>query len=97
MDHAPLPVWVTLERITAERQELYRAVPPLGETVPISVPPSQIDDSVTTEEEVKWELRRLQGHQSGGPSWMRAEHLREWKWENIATEAATETATEAEG
>ena len=45
VDHALLPSWVTLKRITAERKEIYRAVPPqLGETIPISVPPSPIDD-----------------------------------------------------
>ena len=50
MDHAPTPAWVTLKRITAEREELYRAVPPPGETIPISVLPSPIDDSVPKEE-----------------------------------------------
>ena len=64
MDHAPTPAWVTRKRITAEREELYRAVPPPGETIPISVLPSPIDDSVPTEEEAEWELRRLRGHRS---------------------------------
>ena len=68
MDHAPPPNQVTFERITAERKELYCPVLPLGETVPVSVPPSPIDDSITTEEEFKWEVMRLRGHRSGGPS-----------------------------
>ena len=51
MDYALLPAWVTIERITAENEELYRAVLLTGETIPISVPPSPIDDSVPTEEE----------------------------------------------
>ena len=35
VDHALPPVWVTLERITAERVELYSYVPPPGENIPI--------------------------------------------------------------
>ena len=49
-NHAPPPAQVTLERITAERDELYRAVPPPGETIPISMPPSPIGDFVPIEE-----------------------------------------------
>ena len=97
-DHAPPHARVTLERITAEREVLYCTVPPpppRGETIPLSVPPSPIDDSVPTEEEVKWAVRRLRGHCSGGPSRMRAEHLREWRWEHRVAEAATEVETEA--
>ena len=64
VDYALPSARVTLKRITAEREELYRAVPPPGETIPISVLPSPIDDSVPTEEEAEWELRRLRGHRS---------------------------------
>ena len=54
VDHALPPARVALERIAEEREDLYRAVPhPPGETIPISVPPSQIDDFVPTEEEVE--------------------------------------------
>ena len=75
--HAPPPARVTLERITLESEELYRtATPPSpGETIPISVPPYPINDSVPTEEEVEWAVWRLRGNRSGGPSQMRAEHL----------------------
>ena len=41
--------------------------PPVNNT-PISVPPSQIDDSVPTKEEVELALLRLQGHRLGVPS-----------------------------
>ena len=88
MDHALLPAWVTLERITAERKELYSAVLLTGETIPISVPPSQIDDSVPTEEEVEWAVCILRGHRSGCPSWMRSEHLQEWLQEHREAEEA---------
>ena len=89
VDHVPPPAWVTLKRITAEREELYPAVPPPRETIPISVPPSQIDDSVPTEEEVEWAVWILRGHRSGGPSWMRSEHLQEWLREHREAEEAT--------
>ena len=49
--------------------ELYRAVPPpLGDNIPTFVPPAQIDNYVPIEEEVGWEVQRLQGNRSGGPS-----------------------------
>ena len=41
-------------------------------------------------------VRRLRGHLSGGPSRMRAEHLREWLWEQRAGEVAKVKANEAE-
>ena len=80
VDYAPPPARITLERITAEREELYRYLPPppLGENIPTYVQPSQIDDSVTTDEEVEWVVRRLQGNGLGGPYQMRANQLREW-------------------
>ena len=56
---------------------------------PISVPPYPIDDSIPTDEEVEWEVHRLRGHRSGGPSWIHVEHLWEWLKEYIAAEAAT--------
>ena len=81
LDHTPPPTWVTLKRIMAERKELYCAVPPPpppppGETIPISVLPSSIDDSVPTKEELEGAVRILWENHSGGPSWMRAKHLR---------------------
>ena len=50
VDRAPPPTWVTLERITAERVELYSYVPPLGANIPISVQPLLVDDSVPTDD-----------------------------------------------
>ena len=52
VDHALPPARVTLERITAERVELYSYVPPPGKNIPIYVQPFPVDDSVLTEEEV---------------------------------------------
>ena len=48
VDHALPPTRVTLERITAERVELYSYVPPPGMNIPISVQPFPVDDSVPT-------------------------------------------------
>ena len=54
VDNTPPPAQVTLERITAERVELYRVVPPPVENIPTSVTPNHIDDYVPTEQEVEW-------------------------------------------
>ena len=59
--------------------------------------PSQINDSIPTEEEVGWAVRRLQGHRLGGPSHMCAEHLQEWLRDHRAADTAAEPNPEAEG
>ena len=76
VDRAPPPARVTLERIAAERVELYSYVPPLGANIPISVEPFPVDDSVPTEYKIEWEVKRLHNQRSRGPSGMRAEHLK---------------------
>ena len=62
----------------------YPPPPPLypEENIPMSVKPYHIDDSVPTEEEVKWAVRRVRGHRSVLPYRMRAEHLWEWLLEH---------------
>ena len=78
VEHTPPPDQITLNHITADRVELYCAIPPLpppGDNTPLSVKPSHIDDSVPMEEEVEWAVRRLRGHRLGFPYRMRAEHL----------------------
>ena len=45
----PPPAQVTLERITAERVELYSYVSPPGTNIHISVQPFAVDDLVPTE------------------------------------------------
>ena len=62
VDHTLMPAQITLDWIMAECVKLYRSIPPppdLGENIPTSVTPSQIDDSVPTVEEVEWAVRRL--------------------------------------
>ena len=77
-DHDLPSARITLEWIMEERMELYRAVLPQGDNIPISVLPSQIDDSVPTEEDFNWAVWRIWGQQLGGPYWIHAEHLQEW-------------------
>ena len=48
VNRAPPPARATLEQITAERVELYSHVPPPGDNIPVTVTPSDVDDSVPT-------------------------------------------------
>ena len=48
VNRGPPPARATLERITAERVELYSQVPSLGDNIPVTVTPSDIDNSVPT-------------------------------------------------
>ena len=40
--------------------------------------PFVVDDSVPMEDEIEWAVTQLRNHRSGGPSGMRAEHLKRW-------------------
>ena len=70
-DPVPPPAQVNLKRITADQVVLYRRIPPLGENIPISVEPFQVDYLVPTEEYIEWAVRRLRSNCSRGPSWVR--------------------------
>ena len=50
----------------AERADLYRYVPSLGNNIPISVQPAPVDDSVPTEDEIEEAVKHLQRNRSGG-------------------------------
>ena len=52
VDWAPPPAQVNLERITAERVDLYSYVPPQGTNIPISVELLLVDDLVPTEDKI---------------------------------------------
>ena len=58
--------------------DLYSYVPSLGTNIPISVKPAPVDDSVPTEDDIEWAVKHLGRNRSGGPSGMRAEHLKMW-------------------
>ena len=62
----------------AERVKLYSHVPPPGDNIPVTVTPSEIDDSVTTEDEIAEAVKKLRRNRSGGSSRIRAEHLKWW-------------------
>ena len=74
----PPPARATLERITAERTALYSQVPSPGENIPVTVEPAEIDDSVPTEDKIAEAVTKLRRNRSGGPSWIRSEHLKGW-------------------
>ena len=44
----------------------------------MTVTPSEIDDSVPTEDEIAEAVKKLRRNRSGGPSRIRAEHLKGW-------------------
>ena len=77
-NRGPPPDRATIERITAERVELYSQVPSPGDNIPVTVKPTEIDDSVPTEDEIAEAVTKLRRNRSGGPSWIRAEHLKGW-------------------
>ena len=56
-DCATLLAQVTLERIMAERVDLYSYIPPTGVNIPISVKPFPVDDSVPTENDMEWAVK----------------------------------------
>ena len=78
VDHSPPPARVALERITEERVELYSYVPRPGKNIPISVQPFLVDDSVPTEDDINWVVKRIRNNCSGGPPGMGADHLKRW-------------------
>ena len=59
VDRDPPTAGVTLERIMAERVDLYSYVPSPGTNIPISVKPVPVDDSVPTEDEIKGAVKNL--------------------------------------
>ena len=72
------PAPAMLERITAERTELYSQVPSPGENIPVTVEPALIDNSVPTEDEIAAAVKKLRRNRSGEPSRIRAEHIKGW-------------------
>ena len=74
----PPPDRVTITTMTTERVEIYQHVPPPGEIIPVGDILFLMDDVIPEDEEIAWEVRRLCLNRSGGPSGMRAEHLRQW-------------------
>ena len=78
VDCTPPPARVTLERITAERVELYIYVPPPRTKIPISMQQFLMEDSMPTEDKIEWVVTLLYNHCSGGESGIQEEHLKRW-------------------
>ena len=99
VDRALPPAQVSLYQITTERVDLYCHVPPLGENIPVYFEPFLVEESVPMEDEIKWVVKKIHNHHSGGPSGMQVEQLKGWlvearKGETAAAKvAATEGAT----
>ena len=55
-----------LERITAEKVDLYSYVPSPGENILVTVRPVQVDDSVPTEDEIEEAVKKCGGTDLGG-------------------------------
>ena len=49
-----------------------------GENIPVTVEPALIDNLVPTEDEIAAAVKELQRNRSGGPSRIRAEHIKGW-------------------
>jgi hypothetical protein len=77
-DRAPPPSWDTLEKVTAEREDLYRKETPPGESIPIMVEPVAVSDEIPAMEEIAEAVKKLRNNRSGGPSGIRGEHLKGW-------------------
>ena len=68
----------------------------------MTVDPTNIDDSVPTEDEVEAAVKKLRRNRSGGPSRIRAEHVKGWlaaaRRGGMAEEQGkTKTAAEEDG
>ena len=75
-----------------KRVELYSYIPPPGTNITISVEPFPVDDLVPMEDKIECAVKRLRNHRSGGPSGMRAKHLKMWL---AAAKKAAKEATSA--
>ena len=63
---------------------MYIQIPSPGENIPVTVEPSEIDESVPTEDEIAAAVKKLRSNRSGRLSRICAEHLKGWltaaKW-----------------
>ena len=68
----------------------------------MTVNPSEINDSVPTEDEIAEAVKKLRRNRSGGPSRIRAEHLKGWltaakRWELAEEKGEEKTEVGEEG
>ena len=101
-NRGPPPARDTLERIMAERVELYSQLTSPGDNILVTVKPAEINDLVPTEDEITEAVTKLRRNRSGGALQIRAEHLKGWllaaKRGGLAEEKGEEkTKAEEEG
>ena len=72
------PARATLERITAERVNLYSYVSSPGENIPVTVAPAEVNALVPTEDKIEDAVKKLRRNRSGRLSGLRAKHLKGW-------------------
>ena len=63
---APPPPRATLERITAERVDLYSYVSSPGENILVTITPAEVDDSVPMENKIEDAVKKLRRNSLGG-------------------------------
>ena len=74
----PPPSRITIDWMTVERVESYLHVPLSVRPIHVEVTPFPVKESIPRESYIAEAVKRLHLNRSGGPSGMRAEHLRQW-------------------
>ncbi len=77
-DRAPKACPETLASQTAERVELYTAVPPLGWSMPLNVTPIPAPEGTPMDHEIQEVVGKLQNGRAAGATGMQVEHLKKW-------------------
>ena len=72
------PARISLYTLMTERAELYVHIPPPGQPITMEMSHFPVDDNIPAEEDISEALLQLRPHRAGGPSSMRAKHLRMW-------------------
>ena len=68
-----------MDKLANEFDDLFAALPPTGDPLPIFVDPAPVDDSVPDESEILHGTNRLRSNLATGPSQMKSEHVKEWR------------------
>ena len=78
LDRPPKPCHNSMEKQTAEREELYWKVSPPWDPIPINVEPFDLDDSIPEVAEIRVVAEGLRNGRYGGSSGVRSEHIKMW-------------------
>ena len=72
------PCYLTMERQTKEREELYAKQAPPGDPIPINVGPYPVEDGIPPDSEIRVAVKAMNNGRAGGSSRIRAEDLKGW-------------------